>query len=83
VVFLWGDHRDYRKTLAAIKARENAPPVILTTSLPDNSGWIDRCEEGVAGYCVAPFHAAHVLGTMDTVLGATGSRSRKTMAAKH
>jgi DNA-binding response OmpR family regulator len=64
VVFLWGDHRDYLRALASIRAHRDAPPVVLTTRLPDAYGWIDSLEAGVADYCVAPFHRTHVLWTL-------------------
>ena len=68
VIFLWGDHRDYGKTLSAIRTLGETPPVIVTTKLPDTCAWIDNCEPGVAGYCVAPFDTAHVLWTINAAL---------------
>jgi DNA-binding response OmpR family regulator len=63
-IFLWGDHRDYKKAVAALRAHAEKPPVIVATRLPDSAGWIDSSEEGVAGYCVAPFDSHHVLLTL-------------------
>jgi DNA-binding response OmpR family regulator len=74
VIFLWGDHRDYRRALAAISAHPDAPPVVLTTRLPDAYGWIDSLEAGVADYCVAPFDRRHVLWTLETALEKINAR---------
>jgi DNA-binding NtrC family response regulator len=81
VIFLWGDHGDYHKAVAAIRAHPAAPPVVLTTRLPDTYSWIDSLEAGVADYCVAPFTRAHVLWTLETALNQRTSKHEKGMAA--
>lgn len=56
VVFCAADPGSLADALSAYPGK----PVIVTSRLPEVSGWLDALEAGAADYCAAPFEGAQI-----------------------
>jgi DNA-binding NtrC family response regulator len=62
------DPETYPLVIAAVKQRHPQVPVVVVSTAPSTSEWLDAIESGAWDYFGAPFEAAHILHVLENAV---------------
>ena len=62
------DPETYPLVIAAVKQRHPQVPVVVVSTAPNTSEWLDAIERGAWDYFGLPFEAAHILHVLENAV---------------
>lgn len=66
LVFCAAEPERYAPLLEAVKLKKPGLPIIVVSSYPETSEWLNALEGGASDYCAPPFEATQIQWVLET-----------------